>query len=261
MVRSSNGKDASLSRKKQKFNSSANHHYLCEYLLSCDLDKSHFIKFCDIFNIANLASSFNGQDISLSRQRQGFNSPRSRHSPYGLKDRTNQASEATVMLKPISLLIKVNPSLCRKTNIFVELIFRQIICQLSLQVKIVAYHREISALVGRYAGVAEQADARVLKTLGVIPYGFNSRHQHHLFIRHLQQISKYKLCIVGSSPTIFHLFGRYRLVGKAEDYFKCLEYAAVAKLANAGVSNTLDGNIFQVQVLSAAPKRFPFDTE
>ena len=85
-------------------------------------------------------------------------------------------------------------------------------------------------------------------------YGFNSRHQRHLFIRHLQQISKYKLCIVGSSPTIFHLFGRYRLVGKAEDYFKCLEYAAVAKLANAGVSNTLDGNIFQVQVLSAAPK-------
>ena len=160
MVRSSNGKDASLSRKKQKFNSSANHHYLCEYLLSCDLDKSHFIKFCDIFNIANLASSFNGQDIGLSRRRQGFNSPRSRHSPYGLKDRTNQASEATVMLKPISLLIKVNPPLCRKTNIFVELIFRQIICQLSLQVKIVAYHREISALVGRYADVAEQADAR-----------------------------------------------------------------------------------------------------
>ena len=135
MVRSSNGKDTSLSRKKQKFNSSANHHYLCEYLLSCDLDKSHFIKFCDIFNIANLASSFNGQDISLSRQRQGFNSPRSRHSPYGLKDRTNQASEATVMLKPIRLLIKANPPLCRKTNIFVELIFRQIICRLSLQVK------------------------------------------------------------------------------------------------------------------------------
>ena len=107
MVRSSNGKDASLSRKKQKFNSSANHHYLCEYLLSCDLDKSHFIKFCDIFNIANLASSFNGQDIGLSRRRQGF----------------------------------------------------------------------------------------------------NSRHQHHLFIRHLQQISKYKLCIVGSSPTVFHLLG------------------------------------------------------
>ena len=51
---------------------------------------------------------------------------------YGLKDRTNQASEATVMLKPISLLIKVNPPLCRKTNIFVELIFRQIICRLSL---------------------------------------------------------------------------------------------------------------------------------
>ena len=208
-----------------------------------------------------MASSFNGQDISLSRQRQGFNSPRSRHSPYGLKDRTNQASEATIMLKPISLLIKVNPPLCRKTNIFVELIFRQIICRLSLQVKIVAYHREISALVGRYAGVAEQADARNLKFLGETPYGFNSRHQHHLFIRHLQQISKYKLCIVGSSPTIFHLFGRYRLVGKAEDYFKCLEYAAVAKLANAGVSNTLDGNIFQVQVLSAAPRRFPFDTE
>ena len=56
-------------------------------------------------------------------------------APYGLKDRTNQASEATVMLKPISLLIKVNPPLCRKTNIFVELIFRQIICRLSLQVK------------------------------------------------------------------------------------------------------------------------------
>ena len=112
------------------------------------------------FIMSHLASSFNGQDISLSRQRQGFNSPRSRHSPYGLKDRTNQASEATVMLKPISLLIKVNPPLCRKTNIFVELIFRQIICRLSLQVKIVAYHREISALVGRYAGVAEQADAR-----------------------------------------------------------------------------------------------------
>ena len=51
---------------------------------------------------------------------------------YGLKNRTNQASEATVMLKPISLLIKVNPSLCRKTNIFVELIFRQVICRLSL---------------------------------------------------------------------------------------------------------------------------------
>ena len=111
------------------------------------------------------------------------------------------------MLKPISLLIKVNPPLCRKTNIFVELIFRQIICRLSLQVKIVAYHREISALVGRYADVAEQADARVLKTLGVIPYRFKSGHQHHLFIRHLQQISKYKLCIVGSSPTVFHLLG------------------------------------------------------
>ena len=110
-----------------------------------------------------MASSFNGQDIGLSRRRQGFNSPRNRHSPYGLKDRTNQASEATVMLKPISLLIKVNPSLCRKTNIFVELIFRQVICRLSLQVKIVAYHREISALVGRYADVAEQADARDLK--------------------------------------------------------------------------------------------------
>ena len=59
---------------------------------------------------------------------------------------------------------------------------------------------------------------------------------------------------MGSSPTIFHLFGRYRLVGKAEDYFKCLEYAAVAKLANAGVSKASDGNIVQVQVLSAAPK-------
>ena len=53
-------------------------------------------------------------------------------APYGLKDRTNQASEATVMLKPIRLLIKANPPLCRKTNIFVELIFRQIICRLSL---------------------------------------------------------------------------------------------------------------------------------
>ena len=59
---------------------------------------------------------------------------------------------------------------------------------------------------------------------------------------------------MGSSPTIFHLFGRYRLVGKAEDYFKCLEYAAVAKLANAGVSKASDVNIIQVQVLSAAPK-------
>ena len=36
--------------------------------------------------------------------------------------------------------------------------------------------------------------------------------------------------------------------------FKCLEYAAVAKLANAGVSKASDGNIVQVQVLSAAPK-------
>ena len=103
--------------------------------------------------------------------------------------------------------------------------------------------------------------ARNLKFLGETPCRFESGQRHHLFIRHLQQISKYKLCIVGSSPTIFHLFGRYRLVGKAEDYFRCLEYAAVAKLANAGVSNTLGGNIFQVQVLSAAPKRFPFDTE
>ena len=59
----------------------------------------------------------------------------------------------------------------------------------------------------------------------------------------------------------FHLFRKYRLVGKAEDYFKCLEYAAVAKLANAGVSKASDGNIVQVQVLSAAPKRFPFNTE
>ena len=51
---------------------------------------------------------------------------------YGLKDRTNQASEATIMLKSIRLLIKVNPPLCRKTNVFVVLIVRQIICQLSL---------------------------------------------------------------------------------------------------------------------------------
>ena len=149
-----------------------------------------------------IASSFNGQDISLSRQRQGFNSPRSRHSPYGLKDRTNQASEATVMLKPISLLIKVNPPLCRKTNIFVELIFRQIICRLSLQVKQLHTIERYQLSLVEMPLWRNRQYARNLKFLGKTPCRFESGQRHHLFIRHLQQISKYKLCIVGSSPTI-----------------------------------------------------------